>query len=100
MRELNDKQGGVHYGPANNPQIMPYLTELQNDCSPRGLWLLVIVSGNVPAPGEYDLSEDLEEKRHVMHGHTIQLKLSLLREGSFRNAYTCPLTPTSTNDTL
>jgi hypothetical protein len=66
MRELNDKRG-VHYGPATNPQIMPYLTELPNDRSPRGLWLLVIVSGNVPDPGEYDLSEDLEDKRHMMH---------------------------------
>jgi hypothetical protein len=49
------------------------------------------------------LSEDLEEKRHVMQGHTIQWKLSLLREGSFRNAYTCPLTllrPTTHSDPL
>jgi hypothetical protein len=102
MRELNDKRG-VHYGPATNPQIMPYLTELPNDRSPHGLWLLVIVSGNVPDPGEYDLSEDLEEKRHMMHGHTIQLKLSLLRAGSCRNAYTCPLTllrPTTHSDPL
>jgi hypothetical protein len=82
---------------------MPYLTDLPNDRSPRGLWLLVVVSGNVPDPGEDDLSEDLEEKRHVMHGHTRQLQLSLLREGSFRNADTCPLTlfrPTIHSDTL
>ncbi len=59
------------------PQIMPWLTELQNDRSARGLWLLVLVSGNIPDPGEHDLSGDLEEKRHMMHGHTISLQRSL-----------------------
>ena len=55
------------------PELIPYFIELQDDRSSRGLWLLMIVLGHVPAPGEYSLSGDVEEKRAAEYGHTTQV---------------------------
>lgn len=55
------------------PEIMPHLIELQDDDAPRGLWLLVVVCGQVPDPGEHGLRRHPKEKRDAVHGHPTQV---------------------------
>lgn len=54
-------------------EIMPHLIEFQDDRSPRGLWLLVVVFGTVPDPSEHSLRRDPEEERDAVHGHPAQV---------------------------
>src|SRR5262249_38235691 len=55
------------------PEIMPHLIELQDASSSCGFWLLIIVFGQVPDPGEHGLRGDPEEERDAMHGHAPQV---------------------------
>src|SRR5215471_2632462 len=52
---------------------MPHLIEFQDDGAPRGLWLLVVVCGQVPDPAEHGLRRHPQEKRDAVHGHPTQV---------------------------
>src|SRR5215475_8410573 len=57
---------------------------LEDNGTPGGLWLLVVVSGQVPDPCEHGLGGDVEEKGDAVHGHTTEVPqhgVNLRREG-------------------
>src|SRR6266403_12276 len=71
--------------------------QFEDDASPRGLWLLLVLLGKGSDPVEHRLGGDAQEERDAVHRDATQIeqyRIDLRREGLAAWGGTCTLIPT------
>jgi hypothetical protein len=77
---------------------MPHLIQFEDNASPRGLWLLLVLLGKGSDPVEHRLGGDAQEERDAVHRDATQVvkqyRIDLRREGLAARGGTGKLIPT------